>query len=134
MGLRKADFIPFGASPKSLGERLAALVRGSRSSAARTLRHLETLPLGPRRSLYLVECDGERFLITAGGVGLGAPAIPLLAIPVPPVPMFAQLRGAYSLGKFSALWRTIALSPWRKACGPSCCSRWPSRSPLAWRG
>ena len=28
---------------------------------------------------------------------------------VPPVHMFAQLRGAYTLRKRSALWRTVAL-------------------------
>ena len=32
-----------------------------------------------------------------------------LLLIAPPVHMFAQLRGAYSLGKLSALWRTIAL-------------------------
>jgi hypothetical protein len=53
---------------------------------------------------------GVTFLIAAGNAGLGAAPISLLAIFVPPVHMFAQLRGAYSLGKFSAFWRTIALS------------------------
>ncbi|HZE46716.1 MAG TPA: hypothetical protein VE087_07555, partial [Xanthobacteraceae bacterium] len=33
----------------------------------------------------------------------------LLLVVAPPVHMFAQLRGAYSLRKRSALWRTIAL-------------------------
>ncbi|MCY1170657.1 hypothetical protein D9M73_107390 [compost metagenome] len=31
------------------------------------------------------------------------------ALIIPPVHMFAQLRGAYSLRKRSALWRTVAL-------------------------
>jgi hypothetical protein len=42
---------------------------------------------------------------------IGAPTwIPgcLLAF-APPVHIFVQLRGAYALGRFSALWRTIAL-------------------------
>ena len=42
---------------------------------------------------------------------LGAPdSVFAFAIPfIPPIHMFAQLRGAYQLGKVSALWRTIAL-------------------------
>ncbi len=35
--------------------------------------------------------------------------IALLAIVAPPVHMFAQLRGAYTLSVFSALWRTVLL-------------------------
>ncbi len=42
----------------------------------------------------------------AGWGGLGV----ILAVFVPPVHMFVQLRGTYGLGKFSALWRTVALS------------------------
>ncbi len=33
----------------------------------------------------------------------------MAALLVPPVHMFAQLRGAYSLRKRSAAWRTVAL-------------------------
>lgn len=33
----------------------------------------------------------------------------MAALLVPPVHMFAQLRGAYTLGKVSAGWRTVAL-------------------------
>ena len=76
MGLLTADVVPIDASPKGLGQRLATLLRGSKGSAARALRHVETLPLGPKRSLYLVECDGERFLVAAGAEGLSAP-VPL---------------------------------------------------------
>ena len=65
------------ATPRRLGERLAALLYGQRSNAPRVLRHVETLPLGPKRSLYLVECDGERFLVAAGGESLSAP-VPLM--------------------------------------------------------
>lgn len=67
---------PHDAPPKGLGERLAALLCRPKGSAARVLRHVETLPLGPKRFLYLVECDGERFLVAAGGEGLSAP-VPL---------------------------------------------------------
>ncbi len=42
-----------------------------------------------------------------GGVSDGT--LQLAAIVVPPVHMFAQLRGAYSLRKRSAAWRTVAL-------------------------
>ena len=38
----------------------------------------------------------------------GALLLPLLLL-APPVHVFAQLRGAYGLGNFSALWRTVAL-------------------------
>lgn len=75
MGLLNADVLAIDAAPKGLGERLAALLRGSRSTGIRALRHVETLSLGPKRSLYLVECDGERFLVAAGE-GLSAP-VPL---------------------------------------------------------
>ncbi len=43
---------------------------------ARLLRHVETLPLGPRQSLYLIECGGNRFLVAAGANNLSAP-VPL---------------------------------------------------------
>jgi hypothetical protein len=33
----------------------------------------------------------------------------LMAIVAPPVHMFAQLKGAYGLSTFSALWRTLVL-------------------------
>lgn len=48
-------------------------------------------------------------LTVAGSIGLSTGLIILAALTVPPVHMFAQLRGAYSLRKRSALWRTIAL-------------------------
>lgn len=35
---------------------------------------------------------------------------PLLMIFVPPIHIYKQLRGAYSLGRFSAFWRLLALS------------------------
>lgn len=39
----------------------------------------------------------------------GLPALAGFAMLVPPLHMYRQLRGAYSLGWFGALWRTIAL-------------------------
>ncbi len=48
-------------------------------------------------------------LTIAGAAGLGAPFVPLIAMIVPPVHMFRQLRGAYSLSKFGTFWRTVAL-------------------------
>lgn len=42
-------------------------------------------------------------------LGLSSDVIAPVAMIAPPVHMFAQLRGAYSLRKRSALWRTIAL-------------------------
>ena len=54
------------------------------------------------------------FLVTVFTIGLeiSAPGwiIGLMLGLGPPIHLFAQLRGAYSLGKFSALWRTVALS------------------------
>ena len=43
-----------------------------------------------------------------GMAGLGAVAG--FAMLIPPVHMFRQLRGAYGLGKWSALWRTVLLT------------------------
>ena len=48
-------------------------------------------------------------LTLGGALGVGAAIISLAALFVPPVHMFAQLRGAYSLRKRSALWRTAIL-------------------------
>lgn len=43
-------------------------------------------------------------LRTAGVVGVGA-----VLFFVPPIHMYRQLRGAYALGRWGALWRTVAL-------------------------
>ena len=48
-------------------------------------------------------------LIIAGVIGVAEGWIVMAAMCVPPVHMFAQLRGAYSLRKRSAAWRTVAL-------------------------
>jgi hypothetical protein len=42
-------------------------------------------------------------------VGLSSAVVALCIIFVPPVHMFAQLRGTYGLGLFAASWRTLAL-------------------------
>jgi flagellar biogenesis protein FliO len=39
---------------------------GSRASSKRHMRLIETLPLGAKKQLLLVTCDGERFLIGTG--------------------------------------------------------------------
>ena len=43
------------------------------SSSAPLMRHVETLHLGRKRELLLVECGGRRYLITASGDSLSAP-------------------------------------------------------------
>ena len=48
-------------------------------------------------------------LMLSSVIGVGTGWIVLAALLVPPVHMFAQLRGAYSLRKRSAAWRTVAL-------------------------
>lgn len=44
-----------------------------------------------------------------GWLGLPGGLISLLAMFVPPVHMYRQLKGTYSLGRFGAMWRTFAL-------------------------
>ncbi len=41
-------------------------VRNQRQTAAKQMHLLETLPLGGKRQLMLVECAGERFLVGGG--------------------------------------------------------------------
>jgi flagellar biogenesis protein FliO len=59
-----------------LATQITTWLRGQARTTPRSLRHVETLSLGPKRSLFLVECDGERFLVSAGGDALSAP-VPL---------------------------------------------------------
>ncbi len=42
----------------------------SRPKVARTLKLVETLPLGGKRRLMLVTCEGRRFLVGAGEEGV----------------------------------------------------------------
>ena len=51
-------------------------------------------------------------LVIAGGlvVAAGSSGIAGLLFLVPPFHMYRQLKGAYQLGRFGALWRTVALT------------------------
>jgi hypothetical protein len=40
----------------------------------KSLRHIETLSLGTKRAVFLIECDGQRFLVADG---MSAP-VPLM--------------------------------------------------------
>jgi flagellar biogenesis protein FliO len=56
--------------PKSLGEALLARIRAAFSNVTiqrrpRSLKICETLSLGEKRLLLVVECEGQRFLIGA---------------------------------------------------------------------
>jgi Protein of unknown function (DUF3667) len=44
-----------------------------------------------------------------GRLGLSGGLVSLLAMLVPPVHMYRQLKGTYRLGRFGAIWRTFAL-------------------------
>jgi hypothetical protein len=48
-------------------------------------------------------------LVLLGGIGVGTGILMLLGLFVPLVHIYNQLKGAYSLGRFSAVWRTAAL-------------------------
>lgn len=38
----------------------------SQRTQKRVLRHVETLSLGTKRAVFLIECDGQRFLLADG--------------------------------------------------------------------
>jgi hypothetical protein len=48
-------------------------------------------------------------MVLLGTLGLAGGLVALAVMIVPPVHIYRQLRGAYGLGRASALWRTIAL-------------------------
>jgi len=48
-------------------------------------------------------------LTLSSRLGLSTAVVALLAIFVPPIHMYRQLKGAYRLGWFGAFWRTFAL-------------------------
>jgi hypothetical protein len=49
-----------------LGNLAGAAWTGERRKADRHIRVMETIPLGARKQLLLVDCDGERFLVGTG--------------------------------------------------------------------
>jgi hypothetical protein len=49
-------------------------------------------------------------LVLLGGIGVGSGMLMLLGAAVPLVHIYKQLKGAYSLSRFSAAWRTLVLS------------------------
>ena len=55
-------------------------------------------------------CFMMLLLIVGSLLGLVSPSIASLAWLVPPFHMYRQLRGAYGVGRFGALWRTMALT------------------------
>lgn len=72
--------------------RIARLLRQAGSTSGRTMRHLETLSLGRRHLLYLVECHGERFLIAAAGDSISAPVPVYSETPTPPGTTEGEIR------------------------------------------
>ena len=62
-------------------------------------------------ALYSLSFMSLLFAVAAllGMMGVSSGVIAMCIIFVPPVHMFAQLRGTYGLGLFAATWRTIAL-------------------------
>jgi len=61
-------------------------------------------------SLYSLSFMSLLFVAAAllGTIGLSSSAASIVIF-VPPIHMFMQLRGTYGLGRFAALWRTMAL-------------------------
>jgi hypothetical protein len=49
-------------------------------------------------------------LVLLGGIGVGTGTLGVLGTLVPLLHIYKQLKGTYSLSRFSALWRTVALS------------------------
>ncbi|MEO7410976.1 MAG: DUF3667 domain-containing protein [Sphingomicrobium sp.] len=55
-------------------------------------------------------CFMTLLVVAAVLIGGFAPGIAAVAMFVPPVHMYRQLRGTYQLGRFGAVWRTIVLT------------------------
>ena len=55
-------------------------------------------------------CFMMLLLVTASLVGLVSSAVESIAWLIPPIHMYRQLRGTYAVGRFGAVWRTIALT------------------------
>jgi hypothetical protein len=49
-------------------------------------------------------------LVLLGGIGVGTATLATLGAIVPLIHIYKQLKGAYGLSRFSAIWRTLALS------------------------
>ena len=49
-------------------------------------------------------------LVLLGMAGVGAGVLSALGIGVPLLHIYKQLKGAYGLSRFSALWRTVVLT------------------------
>jgi hypothetical protein len=49
-------------------------------------------------------------LVLLGGIGVGTATLATLGAIVPLIHIYKQLKGAYSLSRFSAVWRTLMLS------------------------
>lgn len=55
-------------------------------------------------------CFMMLLLVAGSTVGLVAPSIASIAWFLPPIHMYRQLRGAYGVSRFGAVWRTFALT------------------------
>jgi len=55
-------------------------------------------------------CFMMMLLVTASLIGLVSGTLESIAWLVPPIHMYRQLRGTYSVGRFGAVWRTLALT------------------------
>jgi hypothetical protein len=49
-------------------------------------------------------------LVLLGGIGVGTATLATLGAIVPLIHIYKQIKGAYGLSRFSAIWRTLALS------------------------
>ena len=60
---------PHSAPPTGPVQRIVMFLQRAlrpRAAAKRSLRRIETLPLGPRKCVHLVECGGQYFLLADG--------------------------------------------------------------------
>src|SRR3546814_5821766 len=93
--------------------------RPPRSTRTDTLFPYTTLFRSRRYKLYdhaifvIYSLDFMTLLVIAlsllGAIGLGSDLIAFAAMLLPPIHIYKQLRGAYELRRFSALWRTFVL-------------------------
>jgi flagellar biogenesis protein FliO len=50
----------------SMWSRRTMFAGSARAKPRKHMRVVETLPIGPKRNLFLISCDGERFLVGSG--------------------------------------------------------------------